>query len=180
VNVFLHCGEPAAKIVANGRQSCRAGTFEVFLDNIMRRPSSYCGVQVMLKLPVLAAEVLDAHGFAHELLQMFFALGSMLPQQTAAALGHRGHRRLTLVPQTPQLPQAAANNVPPRYAGFLPREPFGKFPHLVQRMPGLNIHTAIGHELGHAAVEHVALAAALGQFVVQQSHPRLHVLNPHS
>ena len=122
----------------------------------------------MLKLPVLAPQVLQADGIANEFLQVFLALRGVLPQQLAAALGDLGGGVLAARPQAAQLPQAATKARPPGDAGLLPREHLGKLPHLVQGVLRFHVRAGIRHELGHAAQKHLPLAAALRQLVVQQ------------
>ena len=71
--------------------------------------------------------------------------------------------------------RAAADYIAAGDAGLLPRERLGKLQDLFHGMLRLDLNAAIGHQLGHAAVEHVALAAALAEFFVQERKAGLHV-----
>ena len=142
---------------------------------VLRSPLTDGSGQIVLDLLVFAAHVLDAGRLGSQPLKLLFALGPALPQQLLAALLQPGDGLLALGPRAAELAQTAANGLAAGDAGLLPCEHLGEFQDLLHRMLRLDLHAAIGHELGHAAVKHVAFAAALAEFLVQQREAGLHV-----
>ena len=124
---------------------------------------------------MFVTQVFDPRGFGRQPVQMLFAFGPELPQQLLAALLHPGNGLLALGPRAAELAQAAADHVAAGDAGLLPREHLGKLQDLFHGMLRLDLDAAIGDQLGHAAMEHVALAAALAEFFVQERKAGLHV-----
>ena len=175
MDLFLDPGQPGPQIVAAGVEMRGGRTFKMLPQVGLRGPrADGCG-QIALDVLVFVAQVLDPGGLGRQAVQMLFAFGPALPQQLLAALLQPGDGLLALGPRAAELAQTAADHVAAGDAGLLPREHLGKLQDLLHGMLRLDLDAAIGHQLGHAAVEHVALAAALAKFFVQKRKAGLHV-----
>ena len=167
MDLFLNAGQPCPKLVAAGVEMDGRGAFQMLSQVGLRGPRADRVGQIMLEQLVFVMQAGDPSGLSHKPMQMLFAIGPVLPQHLLA--GADGVGRSRLVPfclEMAELAFVAGGGSPSRDASLLSREHFGKLQDLLHRIFRLDLLAAVGNELSHAAVEHVAFAAALIKLVV--------------